>query len=76
MKGNKIPGDVYNKWVNKLATVLKEENPNIENFYQEFLDEIMNGMDSGNLVDSKIKEFIKTINTDIHVSQPFVKKYI
>lgn len=76
VKGNKIPGDVYNKWVNKLAIDLKEENSNIENFYQEFLDEIMNGMDSDNLVDSKIKEFIKTINTDIHVSQPFVKKYI
>jgi hypothetical protein len=76
VRGNKIPGDVYNKWVNKLATVLKEESPNIENFYQEFLDEIMSEMDSGNFVDSKIKEFIKTINTDIHVSQPFVKKYI
>jgi hypothetical protein len=29
-----------------------------------------------NLVDSKIKDFIKTINNDISVSQPFVKKYI
>lgn len=76
VKRNKIPGDVYEKWVNKLATVLKEENPNMENFYQEFLDEIMNGTNLNNLVDSKIKDFIKTINNDISVSQPFVKKYI
>jgi hypothetical protein len=76
VKGNKIPGDVYEKWVNKLATVLKEENPNMENFYQDFLNEIISVTSMDNLVDSKIKDFIKTINNDISVSQPFVKKYI
>ena len=76
IKGNKIPGDVYDKWVNRLATVLKEESPNIEKFYDDFVNEIMVGMNIDNFVELKIRELIKTINTDIHVSQPFVKKYI
>ena len=76
IKGNKIPGDVYDKWVNRLAILLKENNPDIEKFYSAFINEIMTGMSMDNFVELKIKELIKIINKDIHVSQPFVKKYI
>jgi hypothetical protein len=76
IKGNKIPGDVYERWVNRLAILLKEDNPNIEKFYDDFVNEIMSGMDMNKFLELKIKELIKFINTDIHLSQSFVKKYI
>ena len=76
IKGNKIPGDVYEKWVNRLENLLKEDKPDIENFYSKFTEEIMNGINYDKFVELKIKEIIKIINTDIHVSQPFIKKYI
>jgi hypothetical protein len=76
IKGNKIPGDVYNTWVNRLAILLKEDNPNIEKFYDDFINEIMSGMDIEKFVELKIKELIKFLNTDINISQSFVKKYI
>ena len=85
--GNKIPGDVYDKWVNRLADVIKQTNPDIGQFYKNYLDAIMvlpkfsEKYGSGfqglmKFVEIKMVDFIKTFNQDIHVSQPFAKRYV
>jgi hypothetical protein len=76
VNGDKIPGDVYKTWVDTLAIVLEDEQPNIQKFYNDFLTSILGSRSINSFVDSKMKEFIKIINKDIHVSQPFLKKYI
>ena len=76
MNGDKIPGDVYKTWVDRLAIVLEDEQPNIQRFYNDFLTSILGSRSINSFVDSKMKEFIKIINRDIHVSQPSLKKYI
>jgi hypothetical protein len=85
--GDKIPGDVYGIWVNKLADVVKQSTPNIEQFYSDYLTSIM-GLpkftekygtgDAGlaKFVEIKMVDFIKTFNQDISVSQPFAKRYV
>jgi hypothetical protein len=85
--GDQIPGDIYQTWVNKLAIAVKKDNPNIEQFYQDYLDEIMKlpkfsekygtGFEGLMKFDElKMVDFIKTFNNDIHVSQPFSKKIV
>jgi hypothetical protein len=85
--GDKIPSDVYEKWLKRLADLIKETRPNIENFYENYLEEIMGSLKftekygSGNagldkFVEIKMVDFIKTFNEDISVSQPFAKKYV
>jgi hypothetical protein len=85
--GDKIPGDIYRDWVNKLADVVKQPNPNIEKFYSDYLKEIMvltkftDKYGSGEaglakFVEIKMVDFIKTFNQDISVSQPFAKRYV
>jgi hypothetical protein len=85
--GDKIPGDVYGIWVNKLADVVKQPTPNIEKFYSEYLKSIMGltkftdkyGSGATGLekfVQIKMVDFIKTFNQDISVSQQFAKKYV
>ena len=81
--GDKIPGDIYETWVNKLADVVKQTSPNIEEFYDQYLQYLM-GLPKfndkyGNItkfVELKIIDFIKTFNQDIQVSTPFAKKYV
>lgn len=81
--GDKIPGDIYESWVNKLADVVKQDTPNIEQFYEDYFDAIM-GLSKftekyGTLdkfVDLKMVDFIKTFNQDISVSQPFAKRFV
>jgi hypothetical protein len=83
--GDRIPGDIYQNWINKLAVLLKNKNPNIEKFYQDYLEELMKlpkftekygEGDKGlmKFAELKMVDFIKTFNKDIHVSQPFSKK--
>jgi hypothetical protein len=83
--GDKIPGDIYQVWVNKLAIEVKKQNPNIEQFYEDYLNELIKlpkfsekygEGDKGLMKFAEIKmvDFIKTFNNDIHVSQPFSKK--
>jgi hypothetical protein len=81
--GDKIPGDVYETWVKKLADVVKQSNPNIEQFYQDYLQSIMSlpkFKDKygtiNKFVELKMIDFIKTFNQDIHVSTPFAKKMV
>jgi hypothetical protein len=85
--GDQIPGDIYQTWVNKLAIAVKKDNPNIEQFYQDYLDEIIKlpkfsekygtGFEGLMKFDElKMVDFIKTFNNDIHVSQPFSKKIV
>jgi hypothetical protein len=85
--GDKIPGDVYRTWVNRLADVVKQTSPNIEDFYSEYLTSIMGltkftekygSGDAGlnKFVEIKMVDFIKTFNQDISVSQQFAKKYV
>ena len=85
--GDKIPGDVYESWVKKLANILKETEPNIEGFYKNYLDYIMSlpkfteKYGSGfpgllKFIELKMVDFIKTFNKDINVSQPFAKRYV
>jgi hypothetical protein len=85
--GDKIPGDVYETWVKKLANILKETEPNIEGFYKNYLDYIRSlpkftekyGSGSPGLlkfIELKMVDFIKTFNQDINVSQPFAKRYV
>jgi hypothetical protein len=85
--GDKIPGDVYGIWVNKLADVVKQSTPNIEKFYSDYLKSIMGltkftekyGRGATGLekfVQIKMVDFIKTFNQDISVSQPFAKRYV
>ena len=73
--------------MNKLSIEVKKDNPNIEQFYQDYLDEIMRlskfsekygtGFEGlMKFVELKMVDFIKTFNNDIHVSQPFSKKII
>jgi len=85
--GDRIPNDIYESWVNRLANVVKETNPDIEKFYTDYLKYIMelpkftekygNG-DAGleRFVQIKMVDFIKTFNQDISVSQPFAKRYV
>ena len=81
--GDKIPNDIYDSWVNKLADVVKQSTPNIEKFYEDYLKYIM-GLTKftekyGTLaifVEIKMVDFIKTFNQDISVSQPFAKRYV
>ena len=84
--GDKIPNDIYESWVNKLADVVKQTIPNIEKFYEDYLTEIMlstkfsDKYGSGNVgfekfVEIKMVDFIKTFSQDISVSQPFAKTY-
>lgn len=84
--GDKIPGDIYESWVNKLADVVKQDNPNIEKFYQDYFNNIMilpkftekyGSGDDGlmKFVELKMVDFIKTFNQDINVSQPFAKRF-
>jgi hypothetical protein len=85
--GDRIPNDIYESWVNKLADVVKQPTPNIENFYEDYLKYIMGltkfteKYGSGDVglakfVDLKMVDFIKTFNQDISVSQPFAKRYV
>ena len=85
--GDQIPGDIYQTWVNKLSIEVKKDNPNVEQFYQDYLDEIMKlpkfseKYGSGfpglsKFAELKMVDFIKTFNNDIHVSQPFSKKIV
>jgi hypothetical protein len=81
--GDKIPGDVYETWVKKLADVVKQTNPNIEQFYQDYLQSIMSLPKFtekygtiNKFVELKMVDFIKTFNQDIHVSSPFAKKMV
>jgi hypothetical protein len=85
--GDKIPGDLYEKWVKRLADVVKQTSPNIEKFYEDYLKELMTSTkftekygsgDTGlnKFVEIKMVDFIKTFNQDISVSQPFAKKYV
>lgn len=83
--GDKIPGDVYRDWVNRLADVVKQPTPNIEKFYSDYLKEITAPSFTkftekyGTLdkfVEIKMIDFIKTFNQDISVSQPFAKRYV
>ena len=76
VRGNKIPGDVYKTWVDRLAVVLEDEQPDIQRFYNDYLRDILGSTTMESFVNSKLKDFIKIINNDIHVSQPFLKKYI
>jgi hypothetical protein len=84
--GDKIPNDIYESWVNKLANVIKQTNPDIEKYYSDYLQYIIGltkfsdkyGNDDAGLekfVEIKMIDFIKTFNQDINVSQPFAKKY-
>jgi hypothetical protein len=83
--GDQIPGDIYQNWTNKLAVLLKNKNPNIEKFYQDYLEELIKlpkftekygEGDKGlmKFAELKMVDFIKTFNKDIHVSQSFSKK--
>ena len=85
--GDKIPGDVYETWVKKLADVVKKSNPNISDFYEQYLQEIAqlpkfsekygNGFEGlMKFFELKVIDFIKTFNQDISVSTPFAKKYV
>lgn len=85
--GDRIPNDIYESWVNKLADVVKQPTPNIENFYEDYLKYIMGltkfteKYGSGDVglakfVDLKMVDFIKTFNQDISVSQPFAKRLV
>jgi hypothetical protein len=85
--GDKIPNDIYDSWVNKLADVVKQSTPNIEKFYEDYLKYIMGltkfteKYGSGDVglnrfVEIKMVDFIKTFNQDISVSQPFAKRYV
>ena len=85
--GDRIPGDVYESWINKLANVLKETDPNVEQFYENYLVEIMrirkfqDKYGEGNagklkFVEYKMIDFIKTFNQDLNVSTPFAKKMV
>jgi hypothetical protein len=85
--GDKIPGDIYEIWVKKLADVVKQDTPDIDNFYSDYLDAIIQlpkfseKYGSGNVglekfVELKMVDFIKTFNQDISVSQPFAKRYV
>lgn len=85
--GDKIPDDVYEIWVNKLANILKQSKTNIELFYNDYLVHIMRlpkftekyGSGKAGLakfVEIKMIDFIKTFNPDISVSQPFAKRYV
>lgn len=73
--------------MNRLADVVKQTKPNIGQFYNDYLDAIMglpkfsekygNGQTGlMKFVELKMVDFIKTFNQDIHVSQPFSKKYV
>ena len=85
--GDKIPNEIYESWVNKLADVVKQTSPNIEKFYNDYLTEIMSSTKFGDkygrgndgfekFVEIKMVDFIKTFNQDISVSQQFAKKYV
>jgi len=85
--GDKIPGDVYERWVKSLADIVKQPTPNIEKFYEDYLKELITSTkftdkygsgDAGlaRFVEIKMVDFIKTFNQDINVSQPFAKKYV
>ena len=85
--GDRIPKDIYDSWVNKLADVVKQPTPNIEKFYTDYLKYIMGltkfteKYGSGDVglnrfVEIKMVDFIKTFNQDISVSQPFAKRYV
>ena len=81
--GDKIPGETYEIWVNRLADIVKQTNPNIEQFYQNYLQDIMRSekfIDKygtiNKFVEYKMIDFIKTFNQDIHVSTPFAKKMV
>ena len=79
--------DIYESWVNRLANIIKQTNPDIEKFYSDYLQYLMGltkfteKYGSGNVglekfVQIKMIDFIKTFNQDINVSQPFAKKYV
>lgn len=85
--GDKIPNDIYESWVRRLANIVKQEKPDIEKFYLDYLQYITrepkftekygsdeNGWDK--FVEFKMIDLIKTFNQDISVSQPFAKKYV
>jgi hypothetical protein len=81
--GDIIPGDIYESWVNKLAKIIKKNNPNIQKFYEEYFKELTKMpkfTDKYGNIDKfhelKIVEFVRIINQDINVSQPFSKKYV
>jgi hypothetical protein len=84
--GDKIPGDVYKKWINKLKDVV-DKNKNIEEFYNDYLDEIIESTKfsekygNGNeglkkFTELKLVDFIKTLSKNMNISTPFAKKYI
>jgi hypothetical protein len=85
--GDRIPGDIYESWVNKLAKIIKKSDPDIEQYYQDYLDQIIKlpkfteKYGEGNtgfikFVELKMIDFIKIFNQDISVSQPLSKKYV
>lgn len=85
--GDSIPNDIYESWVNRLANIIKQTNPDIEKFYSDYLQYLMGltkfteKYGSGNaglekFVEIKMIDFIKIFNQDINVSQPFAKKYV
>jgi hypothetical protein len=87
--GDRIPKDIYDLWINKLADIVKQPTPNIEQFYKDYLTEITasdftkftdkyGSGDAGlaKFVEIKMVDFIKTFNQDISVSQPFAKRYV
>jgi hypothetical protein len=81
--GDKIPGDLYERWIKRLADVVKQPTPNIEKFYEDYLKEIMTSTKFAEkygtidkFVEIKMVDFIKTFNQDISVSQPFAKRYV
>jgi hypothetical protein len=85
--GDRIPNDIYESWVNKLADVMKQPTPDIEKFYNDYLTYIMGltkfsakygsgSVGLGKFVEIKMIDFIKTFNQDISVSQPFAKRYV
>jgi hypothetical protein len=85
--GDRIPGDLYEAWVNKLENYIKKSKPNLERFYEEYLNEIKKmpkfteRYGEGNkgfnkFIDMKMIEFLKIFNKEVSFSQPMSKKYI
>jgi hypothetical protein len=76
--GDRIPGEIYKDWINKLATFTEKTNPNIEQFYNDYINFIKQSNQFSDkfggwekFIEVKMKEFLGNIN----VSSPVVKKY-
>jgi hypothetical protein len=55
--GDKIPSDIYESWVNKLADVMKQPTPNIEKFYNDYLTYINSKYDISKLLDCVLTRY-------------------